>query len=183
MQMQLLQNRYTKALLLVGGGLSLVVVLSAIYNTFFVHNISISEPLGYYLKLSVGEIHKGNRYQVCINKKPYIEIMQSLGLPKTKSQCPYESPYLIKEVAGIPNDIVTVNESGVFINNVYQNNSKPIIEHKKIKLMPLINYTHKLESDEFFLLGRTRTSYDSRYFGVVKANQFHSRLILLMNNE
>lgn len=181
--MQLIQKRCTRAILLIFTGLLFVLAISGLYNTFIVHNISISEPLGYYLKLPTGKIEKGNRYQLCIDKKQYIEIMQSLRLPKTQNQCPYESPYLIKQVAGVPGDLVIVNESGVFINQVYQKNSQPINKHKEINLQPMRDYTHRLESNEYFMLGVTRTSYDSRYFGVITTNQFHSRLILLMNNE
>ncbi len=181
--MQLTHKHCTRAILLIFTGLLFVLALSSLYNTFIVHNISISEPLGYYLKLPIGKIQKGNRYQVCVDKRQYIEIMQSLGLPKTQNQCPYESPYLIKQVAGVPGDLVVVNESGVFINQVYQKNSQPISKYKEINLHPMRGYTHRLESDEYFMIGVTRTSYDSRYFGVIKADQFYSRLILLMNNQ
>lgn len=175
-------DKTIKGILIISSCIAIVFMVAGIYNRYIVRNISISEPLGYYLKIPVGKIEKGNRYMVCVEKKEYIEIMQSLGLPKTKNQCPYQSPYLIKQVAGVPGDMIVVNESGVFVNNIYQVNTKPILKHKQINLNPLSDYSHRLESGEYFMLGITRTSYDSRYFGVIKISQFQKRVILLMNN-
>lgn len=175
-------NKSIKAIVIIISSIIVMFIISGLYNKYIVRNISISEPLGYYLKIPVSEIQKGNRYQVCVDKKNYIQIMQSLGLPKTLNQCPYDSPYLIKQVAGTPGDMVVVNKSGVYINNIYQPNTETIFKYKQIDLNPLINYSHKLESDEYFMLGVTRTSYDSRYFGVIKNTQFHSRVILFLNN-
>lgn len=182
--MQLFKNKIIRILFIVSLGLIFIVVVSSFYNNFIVRNISISEPLGYYLKLPIlGDIQKNRRYMICLDEQEYIDIMHRLGLPKVSNQCPFQSPFIIKQVSGMPGDWIMANESGIFINGIYQINTAPILKHKGISLKPLpFTYHHKLESDEYFVLGITRTSYDSRYFGVIKRNQFKNHLVMLMNN-
>lgn len=178
------KNKYTRALFFVGGGIGLVFSIATMYNKFIVHNISISEPTGYYLKLPAYQINVGNRYLICLDDKIHLTVMRKLGLPIVQNECTYESPYILKQVAAKPGDWVRVNESGVFINGKYQANSKPILTARGVQLQPLpFTYYHRLESDEYFMMGVTRTSYDSRYFGVIKYKQFHKRAILLMNDQ
>lgn len=182
--MQLFKSKIIRILFIVSLGLIFIGVVSSFYNNFIVRNISISEPLGYYLKLPIfGDIQKNRRYMICLNEQEYIDIMHRLGLPKVDNQCHFQSPFIIKQVAGMPGDWVTANESGIFINGIYQLNTAPIFKHRNILLKPLpFTYNHKLESDEYFMLGVTRTSYDSRYFGPIKRDQFRKHLIMLMNN-
>ncbi len=181
--MQLFRNKIIKAISIISLGLLFIVGVSSFYNNFIVHNVSISEPLGYYLKLPIGDIKKERRYMLCLDKQEYVDIMHSLGLPNVNNECPFQSPFIIKQVAGMPGDWVTANESGIFINGIYQLNTAPIFKHRNILLRPLpFTYNHKLESDEYFMLGVTRTSYDSRYFGTIRRDQFRKRLIMLMNN-
>lgn len=170
--------------MLIFGGIAFVFGVSALYNKFIVHNISISEPTGFYLVLPIGEIKVGNRYQVCLQDKIHINIMHKLKLPMVDNECPYRTPYILKQVAAVPGDWIVANESGIFINGQYQPNSKPILTFKGTHLEPLpFDYHHYLESDEYFMMGITRTSYDSRYFGAIKARDFHKRAILLMNDQ
>lgn len=177
-------KRSIKALSIVGCGLSFVFGVATIYNNFVVHNVSISEPTGYYFKVPIKTITVGKRYLLCLNDKEHIDIMKQLGLLVVKDACHYDSPYLLKQVAAKPGDWVKANESGIFINGVYQINTKPIFTARGVNLKPLpFNYNHKLESDEYFVMGTTRTSYDSRYFGTIRANQFYKRAIIFMNDE
>jgi conjugative transfer signal peptidase TraF len=161
-----------------------LICVVAFYDRFMIKNVSISEPLGYYLKLPVGTIEPNKRYLICLEDKKYIDVLQKLGLLKSKNQCPTGTVYLMKQVAGMPHDLVQITESGVLINGVLQQNSKGVAKAKGISLYPLpIGYKHILKSNEYFMMGITPTSIDSRYFGVINRNQFYYRAFLFLNNE
>ena len=94
------------------------------FDSYFItKNVSISEPIGYYLKLPVynppnqltnpisNNIKHGERYLICLNDKKYILILKQLHLPNVNNQCPYQSPYLLKTIAGVPTDTIEITKS------------------------------------------------------------------------
>lgn len=177
-------NKVARVFLIITFFSLLATLLAVLYNNFITRNISISEPLGYYLKLPVSNIERGNRYLLCVYDEPHLNVMHKFGLPKVKNECVYGAPYILKQVAGMPNDEILVTESGILINGLLQKNSKQITIYKNVDLLPLpIGFHKQLESDEYFVLGVTTTSYDSRYFGTIRKGQFYKRVILLMNND
>jgi len=161
-----------------------LICVVAFYDRFMIKNVSISEPLGYYLKLPVGTIEPNKRYLICLEDKKYIDVLQKLGLLKSKNQCPTGTVYLMKQVAGMPHDLVEITESGVLINGALQQNSRGMARGKGVALYPLpIGYKHTLNDDEYFMMGITPTSIDSRYFGTIKRNQFYKRALILMRSD
>lgn len=161
-----------------------LVCIVALYDHLIIKNVSISEPLGYYLKLPIKTIETNKRYFVCLDDKKYITILQKLGLLTSKNQCPSGTVYLIKQVAGMPHDVVEVTESGITINDRLQKNSRGIKEGRGIELYPLpIGYKRELQDNEYFVMGISPTSIDSRYFGVIKRNQFYRRAFILMRSD
>ncbi len=163
------------------GSLLLLLVIVVVLNSSLTKNISISEPVGYYLKLPIiGEIKIGDKYLICLNDHKYIGILKQLGLPSAENQCKYNSPYLIKQVAGIPGDIVEITMHGITINNKLQLNSTSFTQAYGVNLYPLpVGYKFILKNDEYFMLGITPHSVDSRYFGVVKRDQFYNQTVLI----
>lgn len=163
------------------GSLLLLFVIVETLNHTLTKNISISEPIGYYFKLPiVGTIKRGNKYLICVTGTKYINALKQLGLPNMLNQCPHNSPYLIKQVAGIPGDVIEITVSGVLINNQLQPNSQAFTSAHGIKLYPLpVGHKTILRRNEYFMLGITPHSVDSRYFGVVNRNQFYKQTILI----
>lgn len=161
--------------------LCLLFIIVWLLDNIITQNISISEPIGYYVKLPIsGKIKRGDKYLICITNKQYIGILKNLGLPNTPNQCQSNAPYLIKQVAGIPNDIVKITKDGVLINNKLQPNSFSFKSAHGISLNPIpIGYKTILGKDEYFLLGITPHSVDSRYFGIVKKAQIYKHVILI----
>lgn len=163
--------------------ISLCVLFTMVWilDNALTENISISEPLGHYLKLPIsGKIRRGNRYLICIPNDNYIGILKRLGLPDTFGQCQFDTPYLIKQVVGIPNDKIEITKYGVLVNNKLQPNSFSFKSARGINLNPLpIGYKTILAKDEYFMLGITPHSVDSRYFGIVKKNQIYKQVILI----
>lgn len=166
--------------IIVSSLLLLLAVVETLSHTL-TKNISISEPIGYYLKLPIiSTIKRDNKYLICIADIKYIAILKQLGLPSIPNQCPYNSPYLIKQVAGVPGDVIKVTPSGVFINNQLQINSQSFTSAHGINLYPLpVGYKTILRKNEYFMLGVTPHSVDSRYFGIVNRNQFYKHAILI----
>ena len=161
--------------------LLLLLAIVEILNHTLTKNISISEPIGYYLKLPiVGTIKRGNKYLICIADIKYVAILKQLGLPGISNQCLYNSPYLIKQVAGIPGDAIEIIKSGVLINNQLQPNSQAFTSAHGIEIYPLpVGYKTILRKNEYFMLGITPHSVDSRYFGIINRNQLYKQTILI----
>ena len=166
---------------IIGSSLFLLFVIVKVLNNTVTKNISISEPIGYYVKLPIsGKIKRGNKYLICVTSLKYIQMLKHLGLPYIRNQCPYNSPYLIKQVAGMPYDLIRITRSGVLINNKLQQNSFGFSSAHGTKLYPLpIGYRTILGKDEYFMLGITPHSVDSRYFGIVNRNQFYKQTLLI----
>lgn len=159
---------------------TLFVVVVALDDTL-TQNISISEPIGYYVKLPrPNKIQRGQKYLICVNNNRYIHILKRLGLPSSSGECAGNLPYLIKQVVGISGDVIEITASGVLINNKLQPNSKSFTFARGINLYPLpIGYKTILHKDEYFVLGITPHSVDSRYFGIVKRNQIYKQVFLI----
>jgi conjugative transfer signal peptidase TraF len=148
------------------------------FNLKIYENTSNSIKRGTYLAIPYINLAKGNTYIVCLKgKSNYLTIMSKLGLPKGECDNGYES--LLKRVVATPGDYVAVDNQGVFVNNTLINNSKAEISHNEIMLHPQIGYKQKLKDGEFFVMGDTVRSFDSRYFGPVTSKDIKLRAIYL----
>jgi conjugative transfer signal peptidase TraF len=90
---------------------------------------------------------------------------QRLGIDRGYDR---EGVPLLKRVAALAGDTVSVQANGVFVDGVLIPNSVPEMcdkQNRKLERAPLDNYT--LRPGEAFLVGDSSTSWDSRYFGVV----------------
>lgn len=180
----LLQLKLLKTIVLILLFLILLFCIVKIINSSITKNISISEPVGYYLKLPmVNKIKRSDKYLICLTNSKYIAILKHLGLPNATNQCPDNSPYLIKQVAGIPYDVIRITKSGVLINGILQPNSIAFKSARGINLFPIpAGYQVVLGHDDYFMLGVTPHSVDSRYFGIIHRNQFYKQTILILKD-
>jgi type IV secretory pathway protease TraF len=110
----------------------------------------------------------------------HIKIMQQLGLPSVQNQCKFNTPYLIKKIVAGYKDKVVISPMGVYVNNHLIPNSAAIKKFRTINLAPLTSSIINLNKDEYFVLGQTKTSYDSRYFGVINKKQIIRKAVLLI---
>lgn len=151
----------------------------AMLENIIYHNPSISEPLGYYLALPFLKFSREDLVLTCITNSSYGKVFNQLG-QKNDGTCSNGLPYLLKRVAASQGDTVEVKESGIFINGLYQPNSKQFNFAFGVNLEPLpIGWKYVLKANQFFVLGQSPHSLDSRYFGIVDKKDIYRKAILI----
>ena len=142
-------------------------------NRFIIYNSTISEPIGYYLTVPTHQVLKGNLYTIVI-PQDYMTIIKALGYCADGT--------LLKEIVASSGDIVSVSDSGIKVNGNSISNSKSKLVVRNINLNPIKSgFTYKLKKGEYWVMGNTINSYDSRYFGVITDKQIQNHAIFLFN--
>lgn len=162
----------------------LVLLLASVFitRTLVYKNVSISEQLGYYL-LIPGAVRRNDLVLICVNDS-YKHVFNELGLRDVAGQCRNGLPYLLKRIAAVAGDRVEVENAGIKINGLLYPNSKQFNEGRGVKLYPLkLGYSHILGKGEYFMLGNSLHSVDSRYFGVVKSSDIHGKVVLVYETQ
>ena len=149
----------------------------------FIYNPSISLIKGYYFTYPiVAKVH--DIVLLCVWDASHTHVMHQLGLPYKSGECPQKTPYLLKQIVATEGDEVSVDEEGVKINNHLYKNSRVVQNLRQINLLPIGFGSFKLKHNEYFVLGVTPYSYDSRYFGVITRAQIYrgARLVYATNH-
>jgi conjugative transfer signal peptidase TraF len=144
-----------------------------------VFNQGVSEIQGYYFTYANSTYQKGDMVLVCITSLTHIRMLHVLRLPIFSGECANNMPYLLKHIVAVENDLVEITSAGVYVNNFLHENSVPLTRYKRIKLPKLNLLKFRLRTGEFFVLGNTSHSYDSRYFGVITHANLHSHVKLI----
>lgn len=154
-----------------------VILYAVIFRITF--NPSISEPRGYYFMYSSKNYKKGDIVLICLEEYKYIEILHKFRLPFDNNNCGMKTPYLLKTIVASDGDVIVNNKNGLVINGIQQRNSIALDNYNRINLYPLKKRRFKLQINQFFVLGNTPHSYDSRYFGIIKKEQIQSKAYLI----
>ncbi|SHG54344.1 signal peptidase I/conjugative transfer signal peptidase TraF,TIGR02771 [Fodinibius roseus] len=88
-----------------------------------------------------------------------------------------DGSYIGKKIVGTPGDTVVVSSKGVYVNSKEQVASQPIKVDRNNRSMPHNIGTQIIKENEVFLLGETKDSFDSRYYGTIKAKYLKGTLI------
>jgi type IV secretory pathway protease TraF len=112
-----------------------LLALGALHYAGVTGNVTESEPIGLYLKVPGDPVRGG--------------MVQCRGL--------------IKHIAGVPGDVIRVTPEGSYINNKLWPNSAPVLETNRYRPYPFGTYT--LQDGQYWGLGSTWDSFDSRYIG------------------
>jgi conjugative transfer signal peptidase TraF len=154
-----MQANYKAPLLIYIIGVLSVWVGVKLLPNYIIRNNTSSEPTGLYFVKTPVDIEVGKRYTI---KIPVLELSKKLGLePNVKT--------FLKTVVAKAGDVIQVTNDGVLVNGKLLPNSKGVQSVRGIELHPLpIGYKHRLKQNEYFMLGQTARSFDSRYFGVIK---------------
>ncbi len=131
-------------------------------------NVTPSIALGLYVTVDQ-PIAKGDYVEFCPPiKEPFITAQRrgyiAYGL------CPGRLGKLMKKVVGVQEDQVSITSEGVNVNNTYVPYSQLRIADAYGRLLPkLYPQQFQLQPSELFLMSDTTdTSFDSRYFGVIR---------------
>ena len=130
-------------------------------SKYIAYNITISEPIGWYWLNQADKVAVGKLYTIKLDDR-YMQLLRRLGYSS-------DSVTLLKRVVAEAGDKVEVTADGVVVNAKLLPNSKAVAVFKGVLLNPLpIGFKYKLKNNEYFMLGETPHSFDSRYFGVIQ---------------
>lgn len=158
-------------------GISLLIT---ILSNQVVFNPTISLERGYYFTYPALMYKVGDIVLFCVNDARQVASMHSLGLPYTDDECNYHTPYLMKQIVAASGDWVQINESGVSVNGSLYSKSKVVFKHGRLQIKLPQYAKFKLKFGQYFVLGVSSHSYDSRYFGVVDVLQIYRKAFLLL---
>ena len=140
-------------------------------------NTSESIPLGIY-RSSGKSIQKGDCVLFCPPSTPVFDMAKERGYI-TSGLCPGGYGYMMKKVAGISGDLVTVDSTGVRVNGQLLPNSTPLQADPSGRPMPLFHAdSYILAGSEVLLMSNTcGLSFDGRYFGPINRVQIKTVIL------
>jgi signal peptidase I len=148
-----------------------------------IYNPTISLRRGYYFTYPLLTPKLHDIVLLCVWDSKHIKVMHKLGLPKTDDACGNHTPYLMKEIVAVEGDIIEVTTSGVRVNDYLYPNSQLLSTYHQINLLPINFGVFRLGTNEYFVLGVTPRSYDSRYFGVIVRQQIYRGASLIFASD
>lgn len=161
-------------------GVTLIVAGAACRMAGIRINTSKSIPLGLYRTIDV-PIAKGTYVLVCPPQGELFSEARERGYIGA-GFCPGDYGYLMKKVAAIEHDTVTVNDEGVRVNGSLLPLSAPRRSDKTRRPLPHYRINdYVLGPDEVLLMSdKSATSFDSRYFGPVPRSQLATAILALV---
>ncbi len=78
---------------------------------------------------------------------------------------------VVKIVAGVPGDVVQVDDDGVSVNGRQWGPLNPVVMKKAGTSVDKVKRTYRLGDGQFLVLGTMPRSYDGRYWGPIERKQ------------
>lgn len=156
---------------------SIIAILFLACGVFFtmggIVNTGSSIPPGLYWKfdkpLAIGKI-----VIFCPPNQPVFQEARKRGLIDG-GNCPDNFDSLMLKVAGKRKDIVTINENGIYVNDVLLPQSKPLLDKEGQGIpMETLNHYELKENEVLLISDSSETPFDSRYFGSIEVGQIDS---------
>lgn len=131
-------------------------------------NVTPSEPLGVWKSVPVLSAQKGETVEVCVPLSPAIQAAKdrSYILP---GSCPGNMAPLVKPIAAMAGDVVTISTTGILVNGAFVSQTAPAEHDGSGRPLGAAYYGTKTvpEGEVFLLSDYSPKSFDSRYFGFV----------------
>lgn len=166
-------NRLAKKAYVIMAGACMILLLSSglLYVTGGRFNTSNSIPLGFYW-ITQQPIQKGEYVLFCPPQKPIFQQALTRGYIHS-GFCPGGFGYMMKRVLATYGDTVSINSSGVWVNNQYVAHSVPYQKDEQARPLPELNLRrYPLKNCELLLMtDQSDLSFDARYFGLIKQYQ------------
>lgn len=102
--------------------------------------------------------------------------VQVFGIPFFR-----DGQYLIKHIVGLPNDTVQITDKEEIIINGNVVGNGLYYVHKANMNIEKFTFSGKIPQGKYFVLGNTKYSYDSRYWGLIDENQIIGRTYSLLS--
>lgn len=90
---------------------------------------------------------------------------------------PQKTEPLLKKIVALSGDLVEVNRTGVYINNVLMPNSTIFKFDSEGNPLEFKSFKGILKQDEIFVMGDHVRSYDSRYFNIINTHKNQVRKV------
>ena len=139
-----------------------------------IYNVTDSMTKGIYVKKIISDYKKGDLVIFLMDKK-YLKYVES-SLSKNKGK----KLYLLKRIVAVEGDTIETRSDGAVLIN----------GERKGKIFKIKGLTDKIENtryilkkDEYYVMGDTETSFDSRYLGILRKKDFKSEVKLLIEEK
>ena len=133
-------------------------------------NTTPSMPVGLWqVSPSVPErLHHGSIVTVCLPETPTVRLGFERGYIHAGS-CPDGLEPLVKPIAALQGDVVTVRPTGILVNGSLVSGTVQLARDSGGRILsPVRAGVYVVQPDRIWVLtGRDRRSFDSRYFGEV----------------
>lgn len=119
-----------------------------------------------------GPIRRGQFVWLCPPDTPFFRMAKQRGyIPE--GDCPGGFMHLMKPVAAVADDIVSVTSQGIAVNGKWLPNSQSqAFDRNSLPLPKLKLGKYRVKQGEVWLISSyNKNSLDSRYFGVIAAHQ------------
>jgi len=130
-------------------------------------NNTVSIPKGVY-RLVDAPVVKGEYLLIRCPEDPVIEEGFKRGYIAPGL---YGKRNLMKKLAAEQGDHVTIKKSGVFVNGNRIKNSRSLGHDSQGRNLKCKKISSTLQPDEIIIMGESKKSFDSRYFGALKRKQ------------
>jgi conjugative transfer signal peptidase TraF len=141
-------------------------------------NSTKSMPRGIYLVAPLATVERGQVVSLCISNQHAASDYAAKGYLPVSNQCPFSLPRLLKPVAAVPGDLVTITAAGTAINGQLLPNSRVFDtdnDGRPIAHLPL-GWSKRLGNGEYFVLANyIERSLDSRYYGTLRRDDLKGR--------
>jgi conjugative transfer signal peptidase TraF len=157
---------------------SIAVILLFMGGAFYIMggiiNTGSSIPPGLYWKVDK-PIAIGKTLMFCPPNKREFQEARDRGYISA-GNCPDNFGNMMLKVAAKTKDIVTINETGVYVNDMLLPQSKPAGKDLDGRPMPMLSLDHyELKDGELLLMSdATQEAFDGRYFGLIDFDQVDS---------
>lgn len=171
-------ERFTSAIALIGT--AVIVVLLFLYTAGVKINTTKSIPVGFYWA-SNQPVAKGAYVMFCPPNNEVFDEAKKRGYIDS-GFCAGGYGYMMKRILAAKNDVVSITDKGVLVNNKLLPLSASVIADRAGRALPYYRIDHKtLNADEVLMMSDVSgTSFDSRYFGPIHKSQIKTVIIPLM---
>jgi conjugative transfer signal peptidase TraF len=151
---------------------ALIVAVAGLKSLGFTLNTTSSMPLGFYrVTPADGVIARGSIVQLCVDRAVAAFGAQRGYLPA--GSCASGRAPLLKYAVGVPGDVVVVSDSALSVNGRPLSPGSRAARDSRGRPLPHVPAgRYVLGPDALWLWTPYAKSWDSRYFGPVRMNEF-----------